>query len=338
LHQLAILESDQGNPSEARRLLARSSQILESLGDQRGLSASLHELARIESAQGNPSEARRLFEQSIRLKDAVGDIAGKAASLCMLAQLEAMEGRFDEAIAMASQAVRDLEARGYADAEKARGVLRAIEQRAAGGGPAADAGLARWLPRLQAAIAQAERAGTEPPDTTSPPAGPAEEVIRALARSAACFRRGELEQCDTALAEAADAAARATEPDRTGLLALVAMLQQQREQAESGPPGPRRRNEAVRLYTEGMARIEAEQPDQALPLFEASLAASRQDQNPHNVAMNLLAIGQSLLLLGRAPEAADRLREGLDLAGEIGEEQLVSAFRTILTVARQEPE
>ena len=52
----------------------------------------------------------------------------------MLAQLQAREGRLDKAIAMASQAVRELETRGYAQAEQARGILRSIEKRAASRG------------------------------------------------------------------------------------------------------------------------------------------------------------------------------------------------------------
>ena len=65
LHELAIIESAQGNPAEARRLLQQSLGIKERLGDLRGQSASLHELAIIESAQGNPAEARRLLQQSL---------------------------------------------------------------------------------------------------------------------------------------------------------------------------------------------------------------------------------------------------------------------------------
>ncbi len=158
-------------------------------------------------------------------------------------------------------------------------------------------------------------------------------MLGCLAHSVVCFRQGQLDQCDAALAQAAAAAARVDEPARTELLAIVTLVQGQRAQASPGQA-----SDAVRPHAASMARMEAEEPAQALPLFEASLALSREEQNPQNVAMNLLAIGQTLLLLGRTANAVDRLREGLDLAGELGEEELVKAFRTILTIARQSPE
>ena len=58
LHQLAIIEHDQGNPAEARRLLRESIAVMEELGDRQGRAASLHVLAMIEHDQGNPAEAR----------------------------------------------------------------------------------------------------------------------------------------------------------------------------------------------------------------------------------------------------------------------------------------
>ena len=78
--QLAIIESAQGNPAEARRLLQQSLAIEERLGDLHGQSASLHVLAIIESAQGNPAEARRLWERSIAFQDRIGDVEGRATT------------------------------------------------------------------------------------------------------------------------------------------------------------------------------------------------------------------------------------------------------------------
>ena len=57
LHVLAMIEHDQGNSAEARRLLLESIAVLEELGDRRGRAASLHVLAIIESTQGNRDEA-----------------------------------------------------------------------------------------------------------------------------------------------------------------------------------------------------------------------------------------------------------------------------------------
>jgi len=130
LRELASIESAQGNPSEARRLHQRSMAIFESLRYQRGLSASLHQLANIEVSAGNRSEARQLWERSIGIDESLGDIAGAATTKCMLAQLEAMEGQFERAIELAEQGVRELEKLGYASAERARDILRKIQQAA----------------------------------------------------------------------------------------------------------------------------------------------------------------------------------------------------------------
>lgn len=85
---------------------------------------------------GNREEARNHWERSIRMTESMGDVAGAAVTKSNLAQLEAMEGRFERAIELASQAVGELEQLGYAQAEKARGILRSIEQFAAQGGAA----------------------------------------------------------------------------------------------------------------------------------------------------------------------------------------------------------
>ncbi len=48
-------------------MLQQSLAIQERLGELNGQSASLHELAIIESEQGNPGEARRLLQQSLAI-------------------------------------------------------------------------------------------------------------------------------------------------------------------------------------------------------------------------------------------------------------------------------
>ena len=57
------------------------------------------------------------------------------------------------------------------------------------------------------------------------------------------------------------------------------------------------------------------------------------------VAVNLLMIGRALLALGRAEEARERLWEGLELAEEVGDEDLHQAMREAATVSEsvQEP-
>jgi tetratricopeptide (TPR) repeat protein len=112
LHQLAIIESAQGNPAEARRLLQRSLGIYEGIGDLRGQSTSLHELARIESAQGNPAEARRLLQCSLGIKEGLGDLRGQAVSLHELAIIESSQGNPAEARRLLQRSLGILEGLG----------------------------------------------------------------------------------------------------------------------------------------------------------------------------------------------------------------------------------
>ena len=110
--------------------------MLEELGDRQGRADSLHLLAIIEHEQGNPAEARRLWEESIEINKEIGNLDGIATSLGMLAQLNALEGRFEEAVAQGREAVRLLEGIGSFKAAMARESLRAIEARAARGADA----------------------------------------------------------------------------------------------------------------------------------------------------------------------------------------------------------
>jgi tetratricopeptide (TPR) repeat protein len=105
---------------------------LKALGDQQGLSASLHQLAILEMEQGSLAEARRLWERSIGISQDIGNIAGRARALCMLARLDANEGMFDTARAMAHEAVALLEGIEAADAAQARAILKDIETEAVG--------------------------------------------------------------------------------------------------------------------------------------------------------------------------------------------------------------
>jgi tetratricopeptide (TPR) repeat protein len=51
------------DPAAARDALHEALRLFEEAGTRKGVSATLHELAMIESAQGNPSEARRLLQR-----------------------------------------------------------------------------------------------------------------------------------------------------------------------------------------------------------------------------------------------------------------------------------
>ena len=81
-----------------------------------------------------------------------------------------------------------------------------------------------------------------------------------------------------------------------------------------------------------MAKAQAGDMAGAQGLFEASLAASRQEGDARGVAINLLSIGQALLALGRVDEARDRLREGLEVASDLGDEGVLKAMQEVATV------
>ncbi len=156
----------------------------------------------------------------------------------------------------------------------------------------------------------------------------AREVLLLVARSALQFRGRDLPGCDESLQQAEQALERVEPPQREDLAALVGTLKSQRAGATQDAPA-----ESVRLHAEAMQKHQADDPEAALELFEASLSASREEQNLHNAAMNLSAIGQTLLMLRRPDQAAERLREGLDLAGQLDDQSLASALREAAVAA-----
>jgi tetratricopeptide (TPR) repeat protein len=326
LHQLSIIERAQGNPAEARRLLQRSLKIKEDLGDQRGQATSLHQLAIIEHDQGNPAEARRLWEQSLTIKAGIEDVAGQAATLGMLAQLDAVDGAFEMARTRAQRAVQLLERIGAADAATARSILLDIEARAGEGGAAAGPAVADWPSLLQRAQAmppsevlpQFDRELVEATRTDQP----ARQVALCLARSVALWRSGDVAGCDGALQAAEQALARVAGTERAGLTELYTNLKGKRAAATGA-----RKAESVRLHEEASARWEAGEQSEALALFERALAASVQEQSKHNQAMCLWALGQTLLAMERPGEALGRLREGLEVATDLGDPDLLRAMR-----------
>src|SRR5271166_2555266 len=330
LHELASIESAQGNPAEARRLLQHSLGIDERLGDLRGQAASLHQLAIIESAQGNPAEARRLWERSIALKDRIGDVEGRASTLIMLAQLEVREGNRQAALGMARESVRLLEGIGNAKVTMARKILAQIETFDADGSAEAppflaelgellerakDAGPEGGLAAIDAALEEARREAV-----------PSREVVTLLARSVACWNARDVPGCEESLRRAEEALGRVSETERAALAELVERFKAQKATA-AGP------KESDRLYAEAMAKAQAGDTAGALGLFEASMAASRQEGDTRGVAVNLLMIGQALLVPGRTEEARERLQEGLEVAQEVGDGELLKAMQEVATVA-----
>ena len=250
----------------------------------------------------------------------------------MLAQLEVMEGNRETALGMARESVRLLEGIGNAKVTMAREILAEIETFDAGGSAEAPPFLAELGELLERAKAAGPEGGLAAIDAALEEARrqavPSREVVALLARGVACWNAGDVAGCDESLRRAEEALGRVGETERAALAELVEMCKAQRAKATAAGP-----KESDRLYAEAMAKAQAGDMAGALGLFEASLAASRQEGDARGVAVNLLMIGQALLTLGRAEEARERLREGLEVAQEVGDEELLKAMQQVATVA-----
>jgi tetratricopeptide (TPR) repeat protein len=303
--------------------------ITESLGDQRGLAASLHQLAMLDAGAGDRDAARQLWERSIGINESIGYVAGAAQTRIMLAQLEALDGRFDRAIELATTAVRELERLGYAAAEQARGHLRNIEAFAAQRG-ARQRAVTSLLDRLNQHIAawqslsgdqRAERLAAL--ETSEP----VEAVLGWLAHGAVCWQQGDVPGCDAALDTARTIAQTCGDGE---LLGLVDALGEQLASAPSAEDsGPDVLTTALKLWEQGDTAGATE-------LLEQVSALARAAGDRLAEATCQFYLGQAYLLSDRAAEAVVALREALELATEAGEPELIRAAQQVLTIAVQE--
>ena len=149
-----------------------------------------------------------------------------------------------------------------------------------------------------------------------------------LARSVVCWNARDVTGCDESLRRAEEGL------DRVGEAELP-LWPNWWSSSKLREPRPRRtsRRNPIDLYAEAMAKAQAGDMAVAQGLFEASLAASRREGDTRGVALNLLMSGQMLLALGRAAEARERLREGLEVASDLGDEALLKAMQDVATMA-----
>ncbi|MCW0219076.1 MAG: tetratricopeptide repeat protein, partial [Prosthecobacter sp.] len=96
-HQLAGIELSEGRYDEAREKFARSLEMRQAIEDQAGEAATWHQLATIDIYEGRYDEARDKFARSLKMLQTIGDRAGEAATWHNLASIEVKEGRYDEA-------------------------------------------------------------------------------------------------------------------------------------------------------------------------------------------------------------------------------------------------
>jgi tetratricopeptide (TPR) repeat protein len=97
LHQLAMLAQDEGELDEARRLYNDSLDIRKKIGNQSDIAASLHQLAMLAQDEGELDEARRLYNDSLDIKKRIGDQKGIASTFHQLGNLAREQGAIDDA-------------------------------------------------------------------------------------------------------------------------------------------------------------------------------------------------------------------------------------------------
>jgi tetratricopeptide (TPR) repeat protein len=305
LHELARIEYAQGNSAEARRLLQRSLKILEDLGEQGKQAVSLHELARIESDQGNPTEARRLLQRSLKLAEDIGDQQGQAAALHGLAVIEDDQGNPAEARQLLRRSLKIEEDIG--------------DQRG-------QAGSLHVLAKIEYDLGNPAEARRLSEQSLTISAGSGDVAGQA----ATLCMLAQLDANDGAVEMARTRAQRAVQLlERIGAAhaATARSILVEIESRAGGQGAAAGKAESARLRAEATARWNAGKYPEALAVLEQALMASVQEKSKHNQAMCLLGLGQVLLAMARPREALERLREGLEIATDLGNQDLLRGMR-----------
>jgi tetratricopeptide (TPR) repeat protein len=260
-------------------------------------------LATIENEQGNPAEARRLLQQSLGIAEQLGDLSGQSACAHLLAIVESNQGNHAEA--------RRLLHRSLSIAERLGNL----------GARATSLHHLAMIEDAQCNPTEARRLW-EQSITLSRQIGNLEAQATTLMMLAQLeFKGGKLE---TALGMARESVRLL---DGIGN-AKVTMAREVLAILEDSRAG-----RSSEVYAEAMAKGQAGDKAGALGLFEESLVASRKEGAAHGVAANLCMIGQTLMILGRADEARDRLREGLEVAHEVGDKELLKTMQQYAAMA-----
>jgi tetratricopeptide (TPR) repeat protein len=173
------------------------------------------------------------------------------------------------------------------------------------------------LPQLDQELAEAIQADQ-----------PARQVALCVARFVSLWRGGDVAGCDDALQEAERDLDRVPGTEREALTEICSRFKSQMAAATGT-----RKAESVRLHAEASVRWQAGEHAEALALLQQALAASVQEQNRHHQVMCLLAIGQALLATERTREALRHLQEGLEVAADLNDQDLLRALRDAVTRA-----
>src|SRR4029077_6117383 len=79
-HQLATIDSNQGNYAAAREKFGKSLRIQQEIGDRADEAGTWHQLATIDLNEGNYAVAREKFCNALKMRQEIGDLAGEAGT------------------------------------------------------------------------------------------------------------------------------------------------------------------------------------------------------------------------------------------------------------------
>jgi tetratricopeptide (TPR) repeat protein len=120
-HQVVRRDNEAAVP-----LLRQSLALATEAADPQTMSEALRHLGIAEHSAGRLDEARQYLEESTRLRRELGHLPGVAGNQVGLIYIAAAQGRRDDALALAA------EARSICQASGATGILRQVEEAAAG--------------------------------------------------------------------------------------------------------------------------------------------------------------------------------------------------------------
>jgi tetratricopeptide (TPR) repeat protein len=117
-----------GAVDEAGFVNAFSRAIQRSIGNQKGITATLHAIANVYPNQGKVEESIALYEESLAIKRSIGNAHGIASTLAMLAQIIAVQQKdFGTAIDYRPHSETTLRHIGSPDADQVAEILQWVE-------------------------------------------------------------------------------------------------------------------------------------------------------------------------------------------------------------------
>jgi predicted ATPase/DNA-binding SARP family transcriptional activator len=103
LYGAGVLAAEQSDYAAARRCFEARLALVQEMGDEAGIAATLNALGNVAREGGDYPAARRAFEESLRIRKGLDDSAGVAATTLNLSNLLHDQGAFEEAIEAARE-------------------------------------------------------------------------------------------------------------------------------------------------------------------------------------------------------------------------------------------